>query len=172
MKLEPDADGSFTCPDDPGEPTTSVARVSVTPQECEILAELAKDRIVLEIGTGLGISTAALASTAMTVWTIDTDPWVKVNIAPRFDASLVQCAMDREWAPHGFELVFIDGDHQPGPLRADMLFAYEHLAPGGTIVCHDARYTHVWSVLCEFLDRGSWEYRGTAHGLAIQKVLV
>ena len=64
MKLVPQENGSYTHPADPGEPTTGTPRLSVTELEADILAALVAGRDVLEIGTGLGVSTRAMAATA------------------------------------------------------------------------------------------------------------
>jgi hypothetical protein len=162
------SDGSWISPQDPGEPTTHECRVSVTPEEGEILAQLATDKMVLEIGTGLGVSTRFLCSTATHVTTIDPDPWVERNVWPNLpdNCTMLNC---REMSL-GYDLVFIDGDHQPEALRNDLEYAYYSLRKQGTIVAHDAKAAHVWSVLCDHMHRGVWEYRDTAHGLAIQKV--
>jgi hypothetical protein len=71
--------GYYSHPEDPGEAYYggSPKRLSVTDEEAEILAKLATGMTVLELGTGLGVSTKALASTAKSVITVDPDPWVR-----------------------------------------------------------------------------------------------
>src|SRR3954471_13056030 len=78
--------GDFTRKDDPGEPRIKKPRVSVTEDEARILSAFALGRVVLEIGTGLGVSTRALASTAKCVWTSDIDEWVQRTIWPELTA--------------------------------------------------------------------------------------
>lgn len=78
--------------DDPGEPTTGVPRVSIADDEVELLASLVAGKRVLEIGTGLGVSARAMASTATEVVTVDIDPWVHANVWPLLPRNVRCCA--------------------------------------------------------------------------------
>lgn len=160
------AELGYEHPDDPGEPTTGKRRLSVTDLECEILAAIAAGRRVFEIGTGLGVSTRALARWARHVVSEDVDPWVAANIAPELEGELthVTCIHDREPYGYGamqFDLVFIDGDHNTASARDDIAYA-RSLAPQ-LIVLHDANYENVRHAL----DGDGWHVIPTEHGLAV-----
>lgn len=157
--------GSYTHPDDTGEPTTLKPRVSITDDEGAILSGLAAGRNVFEIGTGLGVSTRALARWACRVVTHDIDPWVQHNIWP--DLLLVAGVTptrDDYVSPRNFDLVFIDGDHATEAVQRDITFAAD-IEPV-LIVCHDAKYLNVRRAIesADFLD---WLFLDTEHGLAI-----
>lgn len=147
--------------DDPGEPSTGKPRLSISDQEASILSALAAGRRVYEIGTGLGVSTRALARWATEVVTQDVDPWVAVTIAPTLDLANVTCVQDRdERCGVPFDLVFIDGNHTTSVVREDIQFA-RSLRPD-VIVMHDAHYDNVKRAL-----HGDWLILDTEHGLAI-----
>lgn len=132
--------GNYTHPGDPGEPTTGKPRVSVTDDECRVLAWLARERDVLEIGTGLGVSTRAMASTGNGVVTVDPDPWVELNVVPAFRGMSVLDvkALDDDWLRgRRFDLVFIDGDHSEDAVLRDIQSVLPLLRPGGLVVLHD-----------------------------------
>jgi hypothetical protein len=109
--------GNYYAPDDPGEIgyAGTPKRRSITDSEAEILAHLAKGCAVLEIGTGLAVSTRALASTAQSVVTVDPDPWIS-------DPQLAGVVFLRE-APIGsqFDLAFIDGNHAVASVLTDLI---------------------------------------------------
>lgn len=118
IRLVRHENGNYFCPDDPA----GDGRRSVSDQEAEILASAALGKRVLEIGTGLGVSTRALASTARHVWTVDTSPWIcefvfhdlPENVTPTMVRDLVRGPCD---------LAFIDGEHSAQALAADIAFA-------------------------------------------------
>jgi len=152
--------GGFYREDDPGEPSSRVARISIADDERTVLATMAAGKHVLEIGTGLGVSTRALATTARTVVTVDIDEWVHRTIWPDLPANVWTMTSVDDLSP-GFDLVFIDGDHSEAALRADVATAERLLAPGGTIVVHDAHH------LMQHLGNG-WELLNTGYGLAVR----
>ena len=119
MRLELTVDGNFECPDDPGEISypSKPKRRSVTPEEADILAELATGKHVLEIGTGLAVSTQAMAKRAVEVVTIDIDPWVEDPDLPR-----VTFLRDRPPIYTGqlFNMAFIDGSHRKSEVLKDI----------------------------------------------------
>lgn len=162
MNLEQLRNGSYVDPSDTGEPSTGVRRVSITDEEGAILAELADGRRVLEIGTGLGVSTRWLARTAGQVVTHDIDHWVHDNVWPTLPPNVVTVD-DRGDIVGRFDVVFIDGDHSKSALRADILFAESVLADDGVIVAHDA--TPLWG----YGLFSGWERVETTHGLAIRR---
>ena len=69
-ELRKTRDETYIHPDDPAK------RVSVSEQEAAILEGLVLDRFVLEVGTGLGVSTMRMTKTAIHILTVDNDPWV------------------------------------------------------------------------------------------------
>lgn len=133
------ANGGSICEADPGEvgyPDTP-RRGSISERECAILAELARNKMVLEIGTGLGVSTRALASTAYRVDTIDIDPWVIENIHP--NVAPARAFTSRADLVAKYDLAFIDGNHYPTSVVEDVQFAMSVMQDGGLIVLHDSR---------------------------------
>lgn len=135
MKLHYASDGYAIATDDPS--TQPRYRYSVTRDEAEILAAMAREKRVLEVGTGLGVATRAMATTARNVVTVDVDRWVLESVPLSPDVEL------REDIPDDgrvFDLIFIDGDHTRDAVIKDIERAMPVLAPGGRIVFHD--YTH------------------------------
>lgn len=159
MELKQRPDGSYTGTGDPGEHSTGHPRVSITDDEGRMLAQMAAGLTVLEIGTGLGVSTGYLASKAKRVVTLDVDGWVHEHVWPTLPAN-VSTSYDRGEI-HGstFDLVFIDGDHTPGQVLADIEFAKSVCASDGVIVAHDA-------IPLARLFEG-WNMIVTTHGLAV-----
>lgn len=160
--LTPHYRGGYRHDDDPGEPSTGEPRISITDEEAELLASYATGRNVLEIGTGLGVSTRALASTGNQVTTVDVDPWVWVEVWPTLPAN-VECL---KATPHGcrFGLVFIDGDHTPAAVARDVALAETLLEAGGLIVAHDSAFDHVRGALGP-----GWEHHATRYGLSVKE---
>lgn len=120
---------------DPGEPQHGVPRVGVAQGEEPILAAHARGRRVLEIGTGLGYSTRALASTAGFLVTVDVDPWVQRTIWPTLRD--VVCSARWPEEEEKFGLVFIDAEHSVSAVAEDTRRALARLEPGGMILYHD-----------------------------------
>ena len=151
--------GSWSHPDDPGEPSTGHPRLSVTDLEASILAAFVAGWTVLEIGTGLGVSTRALASTAKQVHTVDIDPWVHETIWPYLPDNVVTHEspdkVDRVFA------VFIDGDHSTAQTARDIVTA-QRCSPN-VILCHDANYDEVRKAF----DDG-WHIIPTEHGIGVR----
>jgi len=168
--LELDRTGSYRHEADPGEPSTGEPRLSVTEAECVHLAELATGLEVLELGTGLGVSTRALASTAAHVHTVDVDPWVIATIWPTLPFNVSASAHRDPWIST-FDLAFVDADHHTEAAVIDLVCAAGAVKFGGKVVAHDAKYPSVRAALDE-LDGlfGSWVYIDTEHGLAVLEV--
>lgn len=162
-----EAGDCWTRTDDPGEPTTDRPRVSVSKVEASVLRSFARQRDVLEIGTGIGVSTTALSDSADSVVTHDIDPWVHEHVWPTLDDAVVRAATRGEIVERGggFDLVFIDGDHQPESVFADVEFARDLLRPWGLIVVHDAAYAHVAKALDECAP--GWVWLQTFHGMGL-----
>lgn len=123
--------------------------------EGQRLADLARGKRVLEIGSYMGRSTICMAQTAKSVTCID--PFdgrgtpEKVNTKPRFDTNLERYGITNVTAHVGttaevapqlsgqFDLVFIDGAHDYRSVNKDIYWAGKLLAPGGLLAFHDYR---------------------------------
>ena len=128
---------------------------SLTEAECRRLAELARGKTVLEVGSWFGRSTIALASTATSVHAVDphegdADVGPLETLAPfvrnlkRYGARervVVHVGRFEEvallLAPRSFDLVFIDGFHRLEAVRRDTELALNILRDGGTLAFHD-----------------------------------
>lgn len=155
----PHESGSWTHTDDPGEPHTGKPRLSVTDIEAAILTAMVRGLSVVEIGTGLGVSTRALAQAAKTVHTVDVDPWVHETIWPYLpDNVTTHESIDSVPA---VDAVFIDGDHSTSATAADIETA--HRIARRLIICHDASHP---MVAAAFDDK--WHIIPTAHGIGIR----
>ena len=159
MNLIPHSTGSYVHGDDPGEPTTGEPRLSITEVEGEMLAVLAAGRSVLEFGTGLGVSTRALARTARKVYTVDIDEWVQETIWPTLPDNVSTCD-DRDRLPI-VDMVFIDGDHTEEGTAAAVAAAMRRASE--VIVMHDTSAPTVRSA-CD----DEWLFIGTTHGLGVR----
>jgi predicted O-methyltransferase YrrM len=151
------------CPSDPGEPGGG-QRWSVNSIEARILSELLRCLDVLEIGTGLGISTNKISDTAREVYTVDIDPWVEKNIALTL-ADNVHFFRDIDEVPKGLDAAFVDGKHTYEQCIRDIKNARIIVKAGGLIVLHDAKVKEVHRAIvdsgleCTLID--------TVAGLAI-----
>jgi predicted O-methyltransferase YrrM len=163
MNLRELQDGSLICDDDPGEPIIGSPRISVTEAEGRLLGFLAGNKRVLEIGTGLGVSTDWLAAHAYSMTTIDIDPWVHKHVWPELNKKVTRIK-DRVVIHDDFNMVFIDGYHSQEQTEADIAFARSVMTQG-IVVCHDARDGEVRAALDE--DKADWLFLWTAHGIAI-----
>jgi predicted O-methyltransferase YrrM len=163
MNIEHLDGGSIRRTDDPGEPTTGVPRISIADDEIDILTEAARGKIVLEIGTGLGVSTRAMAVSAQTVITVDPDPWVRDTIAPTLPRNVLHIAtIDDIPDDIQFTMAFIDGDHSTESTRRDIMTVRKLCTVGTRIWVHDAKYPNVAAALDPYI----WEILPTTHGLA------
>lgn len=134
IELVSGTDGSYSCPTDPGEPCGG-KRVSITEEEGKILADLVKGKRVLEIGTGLGVSTRYMARTARIVYTVDVDPWVKENVWPELEEVGYIVCIDYPWEAVDVEVAFIDGLHTKEQVIIDIRAAIAYGCK--TIIGHD-----------------------------------
>lgn len=133
---------------------------AVTREECEALAELAKGKLVLEMGSWKGRSTIAMASVAKRVFSVDTHENVNIGELPNtyreFMKNLVRYGVDHKILCYvgrfedivpklhrPFDLVFIDGDHSLLAVARDTDLALKALTPytspypRGVIAFHD-----------------------------------
>ena len=162
MLLEELENGSFVDKRDPGELTTGEKRVSVAPEESRFLAWVARARNVLEIGTGLGVSTRALHKHCRSLTTIDIDPYVHDHVWPKLPLEVWK-VKDRAKVPlEKFDVVFVDGDHRTEQVRRDAEFAIARCQ--GVVIFHDAFMPSVQEGLAGFAD---WQVLDTTWGLAI-----
>jgi len=143
MELVPAPNG-FTCPTDPGEPGLGIKRWSVSDLEARIAAEFCCNREVLEIGTGLGVATRAIAQKARMVHTVDIDPWVKQNVELPDNAIFYDDIRD---VPEGLDVAFIDGLHTTEQCLLDIEEAKRIIKPGGLLIFHDARMQQVMKAI-------------------------
>lgn len=155
--LEPTESGSWRHPDDPGEPSTGDPRLSVTELEAAVLGALCADRSVVEIGTGLGVSTRAIAEWASSVVTVDVDPWVQETIWPALPSLVVTSPL----LPVGqvFDVCFIDGDHSTEQTAADIEWALDNAR---LVLVHDVRYPNVAAAMGH-----GWVMIPTEHGIGV-----
>lgn len=120
------------------------------PEEGRALAELARGKRVLEIGSYCGLSTVCMARTAEHVVAMDyfdgRGTVSKRDTLPAFEANLrrygvrdrVQiCHPDAAIPLPGYDLVFIDGAHDRKSVDADIRKALSVLNPGGLLAFHD-----------------------------------
>ena len=70
--------------------------------------------------------------------------------------------------PGHVDLLFVDGAHRYGPARDDVARWGERVAPGGTMLVHDA-FSSIGvtgALLAECVARGGWRYAGRTGSLA------
>ena len=144
IRLERSRHGQWIGMDDPGGHTV---RQSITAPEGVYLAEWASGQRVLEIGTGLGVSTVCLASTALSVVTIDPDPWVLRSLT--LPANVTQRAsLDGVTGP--FDFAFIDGLHDCDSVCRDIEDCLARLTPKGRLAFHDTHHEGVGVALTRY----------------------
>lgn len=138
----PGQDAQYQATEDP----RRSERSSVTLQEGLILAEWADCKRVLEIGTGLGISTVCLADTAIEVVTVDPDEWVHRSLT--LPPNVVRLS-SIDQVEGEFDMAFIDGLHDIESVRQDIVRCLGFVRPGGTIAFHDVCQSEVSSAVGE-----------------------
>jgi predicted O-methyltransferase YrrM len=125
---------------------------SLTRGETAKLRRLAAGQVVLEIGSAYGYSAIQMAQAgARLVVAIDPHAGENPGSLERMQANVeARCLADRVaiWrirSEHAttllregaFGLAFIDGDHSEQAVATDARMAWELLAPGGWLCCHD-----------------------------------
>jgi predicted O-methyltransferase YrrM len=135
-------DAQYRCPSDP-----DPDRASVTLQEGIVLADWAAGKRVLEVGTGLGVSTVCLADTATEVVTIDPDEWVHANVT--LPANVVRVRSLDE-VRGTFDLAFIDGDHTYDAVVRDIEECLVHMNADGHVAFHDISHPDVARAVAQF----------------------
>jgi predicted O-methyltransferase YrrM len=108
----------------------------VNTTEARIVSELFRGLAVLEIGTGLGVSTREIARQAKYVFTVDIDEWVEINVAPDLPEN-VKFLTDIKEVPGDLDAAFIDGLHTYEQCTKDIEAVRRLVKSGGMIVFHD-----------------------------------
>jgi SAM-dependent methyltransferase len=133
----------WLCPDDPGEPGRLEPRWSVNLIEARIVSELCRGLDVLEIGTGLGVSTKEIAKRAKSVYTVDIDRWVKKNVEPDLPDNVYFFDNIEKVLPI-LDAAFIDGLHSFNQCTADIQDARRIVKPDGLFIFHDMKMPEVF----------------------------
>jgi predicted O-methyltransferase YrrM len=148
---------------------------ALTRAELSRLGELARGRLVLELGSGYGASTVALAQSARRVHAVDwhrgdeqagrhdtLGPYV-ANLERHGVADRVVTHIGRfddavaVMRPGSFELAFLDGCHDRGHVEADLALVLPLLTPGAAVAFHDYGRYGVTEVVDELAAGGSLE---------------
>ena len=125
----------YSASGDQGEVGLGVPRGSVTLEESQVLAWLVRGLDVLEIGTGTGLSTRFMSTTAKTIFTVDPDPFVAESVAPHLPSNVI---FSRSLPESGkFDAVFVDGSHTKEACTSDLIFALKVVKFPGLIIVHD-----------------------------------
>lgn len=140
-KLVPAPNGMM-CKEDPGEPNVGKPRWSVNAIEARMVSELCRGLEVLEIGTGLGVSTKEIAKRARFVYTVDVDQWVEKTIAPTLPTN-VSFYKDTRYIRVGLDAAFIDGFHSFEQCKKDIIEARRIVKQDGLFIFHDMKISGV-----------------------------
>jgi hypothetical protein len=157
----------------PGRPLSGSLEIltALTENEQRCLAELARGRVVLEVGAQRGASTVAMAREAEVVHSVDWhrgDPdagegdtlleyWRNLHaygvrdrvVAHIGDAAAVLPAL----RPHAFAGAFLDGCHEEAAVRRDLALIEPLVEPGGWLAFHDYGRFGVAPVVDGFVER-------------------
>ena len=125
----------------------------LTVEEGRALANYAKDKDVLEIGSYCGRSTVCLTRPAKSIACVDyfdgrgtANP---CNTRPMFDKAISDYGVankvttyhpDDKLPPEAYDIAFIDGAHDADSVRADIEKASAALKPGGLLIFHDFQF--------------------------------
>lgn len=140
------------------------AQTALTAAESRLLADLASGcRCVVEVGVYQGVTSVSLAAAIAPtgrLWLVDSyvrHTWPERLLGVSFDQQIARRSL-RPWASRTrfvrrssvaaareivlespADLIFIDGDHSYGAVRADLLDWSPHLAAAGVLAFHDSR---------------------------------
>jgi len=149
LTFKPHENGQLRADEDPK------SRWSVTPEEGWMLAAFASGRRVLEFGSGIGVSAAFMAETALSVVTIDPDPWVHATVnLPGNTTQVTSFEASKTYAP--FDVAFIDGDHETPSVLRDIYDALSILPRPAVIGFHDMSHRSVRAALSLASERFAW----------------
>lgn len=167
IDLRPSRINGYYCPADPGEPgPLHDRRLSVNDQEARIMALFTAGKNALEIGTGLGVATRAIAASAARLVTVDIDAWAQENVFPDLRAAGVTCLDSLDGlAAASFDVAFIDGCHQYESVAADLDEVRRLVRPGGVLLFHDDKLIGVYQALQE--SRLEWVHIETVAGIGL-----
>jgi len=144
--------GNYYDPTDPGEEhgyhRHHRPRRSIAEAEWPLLAELARGRVVLELGTGVGVSARVMAATAKAVVTVDPDSWVQ-HPGPENVTFLREAPKDTS----PFDMAFIDGDHSEQGCAEDI----EKCRCIPLLVLHDTNLKEVRRAIARYASAGLTE---------------
>ncbi len=157
----------------------------LTAAEAGVLADLARGRTVLEVGSWCGLSALVMATTAARVFCLDWhqgDPEMggqdtlgefltnlrrhaagRCEIVPLVGDAEAVLPVLRNGA---FGMAYVDGSHDAASVRRDTAHALRLTHPGGVVAWHDADRPAVSSVIAAFCpgatfgpDRLAWVER-------------
>jgi predicted O-methyltransferase YrrM len=134
-------------------------RASIYMDEGMALAQWAEGLKVLEIGTGLGVSTVSMAFSAKSVVTIDPNEHVRSRLT--LPSNVTQLASFSQ-VQGAFDFAFIDGMHDFSSVMTDILDCLSVIGPGGFLSFHDMAHVPVrravdmfaWSSRIELVTPG------------------
>jgi predicted O-methyltransferase YrrM len=149
---------------------------AVNERQCQALARLAEGKQVLELGSWLGRSTIALASTAKRVYSVDRHTGDKhtgqLETYDRFIFNLERYGVSDKvsvWVgefeiivpqlPITFDLVFVDGQHDARSIKRDGELAISVLSVGGILAFHD--YGSIYDPIQEYVDHIVDQYQAS-----------
>lgn len=122
---------------------------SLTLAETDELRRLGKDADVLEIGSAFGYSAVAIGQVARSVVAVDPHEWLRSLDVMRHNLAVygvadrveIRASTFQQVVPllgrRGFDLVWIDGDHEAAAVAHDVKEARKLLRPTGTLAVHD-----------------------------------
>jgi hypothetical protein len=138
--------------------------------EGHVLADLARGKTVLEIGSYCGLSTVCMARTAEHVTAVDyfdgRGTPVPRDTLQDFVAAIKRHGVERRVTIHNpdkplpdvrYDLALIDGAHDAESINADIVRVMERLAPDGVIAFHDygqPYHTDVTDVVDDLIANG------------------
>lgn len=140
----------------------------LTEEEAETLARLAKDKIVLEMGSWVGLSTIVLARVAKEVVSVD---WHQGDQEMGHQRTLTEFIRNLQThsplkaavsfmvgkfskilpvlRDNAFDMAYIDGAHDTDSVVHDTKQAVRVVKQGGILAWHDANRQNVWEAILE-----------------------